>query len=201
MATPGPANMIARHVTDDLIAFSGETTPQGEQSKLEVLNHVIDEALEDIDTQETNVEMLDDENDGVVQISINCNTLMLCHLLRLRSKFLLSRFVSTGTDSCANLGYVHTDVNSGKRFSCGELVDSSRPQYKMKVVFVQAHCADESFIALMLDLCSALRVSITKNQRLIAELEAFEQRGKALKPLDYMKEMVGRDSAVLGVLE
>nr|GEV11275.1 putative reverse transcriptase domain-containing protein [Tanacetum cinerariifolium] len=45
------------------------------------------------------------------------------------------------------------------------------------------------------------RVSITKNRRLIAELEALGQQGEALKPLDYMKEIVGRDSTTLGVLE
>ncbi|GJT50069.1 hypothetical protein Tco_0976226 [Tanacetum coccineum] len=27
VAAPGPANMVARHVTDDLIVFSGETAP------------------------------------------------------------------------------------------------------------------------------------------------------------------------------
>ncbi|GKB29479.1 hypothetical protein Tco_0868880, partial [Tanacetum coccineum] len=54
-----------------------------------------------------------------------------------------------------------------------EVADSSRLQDKMKVVFVQAR----------------------------AELEALGQRGEALKPLDYMKEMVGRDSVTLGVLE
>ncbi|GJW77269.1 hypothetical protein Tco_0138951 [Tanacetum coccineum] len=120
MAAPGPANMIARRVTNDLIAFSGETAPRrymksfltqkiaescrfvnrmhdeadtlrecvtqltdviaklqampdqdevhdtllatkdakrSEQSKVDVLNDVIAEALEDIDTQETNVEI------------------------------------------------------------------------------------------------------------------------------------------------
>ncbi|GKA91865.1 hypothetical protein Tco_0813790 [Tanacetum coccineum] len=82
-----------------------------------------------------------------------------------------------------------------------EVADSSRLQDKMKIVFMQARGSDESFIALMRDLCSALRVSIAKNRRLIAELEALGQRAEALKPLDYMKEIVGRDSATLGVLE
>nr|GEU86775.1 hypothetical protein [Tanacetum cinerariifolium] len=45
------------------------------------------------------------------------------------------------------------------------------------------------------------KVSIAKNRRLIAELEALGQRSEALKPLDYMKEIVGRDAATLGVLE
>ncbi|GJU90263.1 hypothetical protein Tco_1302686 [Tanacetum coccineum] len=82
-----------------------------------------------------------------------------------------------------------------------EVADSSRLQDKMKIVFMQARGSDEYFIALMCDLCSALRVSIAKNQRLIAELKALGQWAEALKPLDYMKEIVGRDSAMLGVLE
>ncbi|GJY81456.1 hypothetical protein Tco_0494207 [Tanacetum coccineum] len=82
-----------------------------------------------------------------------------------------------------------------------KLVDSSRLQDKMKIIFMQARGSDESFIALMRDLCSALRLSIAKNWTLIAELEALGQRAEALKPLDYMKEIVGRDSATLGVLE
>ncbi|GKB25859.1 hypothetical protein Tco_0865260 [Tanacetum coccineum] len=64
-----------------------------------------------------------------------------------------------------------------------------------------ARGSNESFIALMRDLCSALRVSIAKNRRLIAKLEALGQRAEALKPLDYINEIVGRDSATLGVLE
>nr|GEZ52963.1 hypothetical protein [Tanacetum cinerariifolium] len=82
-----------------------------------------------------------------------------------------------------------------------EVANSSRLQDKMKAVFVQAYGADESFIALIRDLCSALRVSISKNQRLIAELDALGQPLEASKPLDYMKEMVVRDFATLGVLE
>ncbi|GJS05277.1 hypothetical protein Tco_0321785 [Tanacetum coccineum] len=82
-----------------------------------------------------------------------------------------------------------------------EVANSSRLQDKMKVVFVQARGADESFIALMCDLCSTLRVSIAKNRRLIAELEALGQRAEAVKPFDYMKEMVVHDFAMLGVLE
>ncbi|GJU63953.1 hypothetical protein Tco_1245788 [Tanacetum coccineum] len=45
------------------------------------------------------------------------------------------------------------------------------------------------------------KVSITKDRRLIAELEALGQRADALKPLEYMREMVARDSARVGILE
>ncbi|GKD26783.1 hypothetical protein Tco_1232997, partial [Tanacetum coccineum] len=82
-----------------------------------------------------------------------------------------------------------------------EVAGSSRLQDKMQIVFMQARGSDDSFIVLMCDLCSALRVSIAKNRRLIAELEALGQRAEALKPVDYMKEIVARDAAMLGVLE
>nr|GEX23128.1 hypothetical protein [Tanacetum cinerariifolium] len=85
MAATGPGNVVARHVTDDLITFSGETAnfkqdqdevhdsllaakdvKRGEESKLLALHEVIAEALEEIESQGNNVEMLDDEhNDGV----------------------------------------------------------------------------------------------------------------------------------------
>ncbi|GKC77606.1 hypothetical protein Tco_1299102 [Tanacetum coccineum] len=123
-----PANIVARRVTEDLIAFSDETTvpkyikfflvqkiaesrlfinrmrdeaqtvrsciaqltaviielqamedqdefydsllaakdaKHGEDSKLMALNDVIAESLDDIETQEANVEILDPENNGV----------------------------------------------------------------------------------------------------------------------------------------
>nr|GEW14572.1 hypothetical protein [Tanacetum cinerariifolium] len=82
-----------------------------------------------------------------------------------------------------------------------EIADSSHLQDKIKVVFSRVSIEDESFIGLMHDLYSDLRLSLTKNQRLIAELEALGQRGDALKPLEYMREMVARDFVMLGVLE
>ncbi|GJW70173.1 hypothetical protein Tco_0127090 [Tanacetum coccineum] len=217
MAAPGPSNMIARCVTDDLIAFSGETAPRrymkyfltqklaesrrfvnhirdevdtlrdcvaqltavivelqampnqdkvhdslladkdakhSEQSKLVALNDVIAEALEDIETQETNVEILDDENDGVMSIRTwsSENGLAVIYIYTLSLKVLTMDAL-----------YILDKL--------AEVADSSRLQDKIKVVFVLAHGEDESFIALMRDLCSALR------------------------------EIVGRDSAMLGVLE
>ncbi|GJW00024.1 50S ribosomal protein L14, chloroplastic [Tanacetum coccineum] len=98
----GPANIIARRVTNDLIAFSGETAvprymryfldqkiiesrrfamenddevynsllavkdaKRGEESKLLALNDVIAEALDDIETLETDVEILGGDDNGV----------------------------------------------------------------------------------------------------------------------------------------
>ncbi|GJY93431.1 hypothetical protein Tco_0509213 [Tanacetum coccineum] len=99
MAGEGPANMITRRVTDDLISFNSETAPltfmkfflvqkvdespmedqeevhdsllaakdakRGEQAKLVALNDVIVEALDEIETLENNVVILDDTGDDV----------------------------------------------------------------------------------------------------------------------------------------
>nr|GEV07034.1 hypothetical protein [Tanacetum cinerariifolium] len=59
-----------------------------------------------------------------------------------------------------------------------EVADSSRLQNRMKVWMTNS-----------------------KNQRLIAELEALGERGNAVRCLDHMREIVARDSAKLGVLE
>nr|GEY25770.1 hypothetical protein [Tanacetum cinerariifolium] len=57
------------------------------------------------------------------------------------------------------------------------------------------------FIEALKELSSAFRVSIAKDCRLIAELEALRERGDALKPLEYMREMVARDVARVRILE
>nr|GEU84933.1 hypothetical protein [Tanacetum cinerariifolium] len=72
---------------------------------------------------------------------------------------------------------------------------------KMKVVFSRARDLNESFIELLRERCSAIRVSITKDRRLSDELEALGQRADVLKYLEYMREMVARDSARVGILE
>nr|GFD21505.1 hypothetical protein [Tanacetum cinerariifolium] len=102
MAAPGRANNVARRVSDDLIAFNGETevprymrfffdqkiaesrrfaienedevynsllaakdAKHGEESNLLALNDVIAEALDDIETLETDVEILGGDDNGV----------------------------------------------------------------------------------------------------------------------------------------
>ncbi|GKE28670.1 hypothetical protein Tco_1444054, partial [Tanacetum coccineum] len=64
-----------------------------------------------------------------------------------------------------------------------EVAGSSLLEDKMKVVFSRARECDEGFIEALKELSSAFR------------------RGDALKPLEYMREMVARDSARVKVLE
>ncbi|GJU56650.1 hypothetical protein Tco_1234416 [Tanacetum coccineum] len=58
-----------------------------------------------------------------------------------------------------------------------EVVGSDRLQNKMKIVFTRTHNEDGCFIRIVRDLCCSLR------------------------SLGYLREMVGRDSDMLGVLE
>ncbi|GJT91611.1 hypothetical protein Tco_1080456 [Tanacetum coccineum] len=51
------------------------------------------------------------------------------------------------------------------------------------------------------DRYAGLRMSISKNQRLITKLEALGERGDAVRYVDYIREIISRDSAKLGALE
>ncbi|GJX05547.1 zinc finger, CCHC-type containing protein [Tanacetum coccineum] len=82
-----------------------------------------------------------------------------------------------------------------------EVDGSSRLQDRMNLVFSGVRSEDESFIGIMRDLCFGFRIRLNKNQWLIAELEALGQRGDALRSLDYLREMVARDSGMLSVLD
>ncbi|GJW53578.1 hypothetical protein Tco_0097663 [Tanacetum coccineum] len=230
MAANGPGNVVARRVTDDLIAFSGETAvlkymkfflvqkvaetrrfmnrmrdeadairsciaqmtdviaelqamedqdevhdsllaakdaKRGEESKLLALHEVIAEALEEIESQGNNVEILDGvdlHNDmrlcpyggGVLEMS-------MLWFLTMAALYILDKL--------------------------SEVANSSWPEDKMKVMFSRAWDSDESFIDLLRKLCYAIWVSITKDRRLIVELEVLGQRADVLKPLEYMREI------------
>ncbi|GKE30003.1 hypothetical protein Tco_1445387 [Tanacetum coccineum] len=82
-----------------------------------------------------------------------------------------------------------------------EVADSSRPHDRMKVWFVQKHGEEEAFARFLRDQCDGLRMTNSKNQRLIAELEALGERGDAMRCLDHMREIVARDSTKHEVLE
>ncbi|GKD16274.1 hypothetical protein Tco_1205432 [Tanacetum coccineum] len=60
---------------------------------------------------------------------------------------------------------------------------------------------DQSFAGLMRDLCFELKITMHKNKRLIAELEALGELGDAVTSLNHIREIVARESAKLVVLE
>nr|GEY59500.1 hypothetical protein [Tanacetum cinerariifolium] len=82
-----------------------------------------------------------------------------------------------------------------------EVVVSPRLGDKMKYVFGHSRSEDESLGSLMRNLCSALRVSLSNKQRLVAELEALGELEGATKSLEHMRVIVGHDAVPLGELE
>ncbi|GJU47523.1 hypothetical protein Tco_1204789 [Tanacetum coccineum] len=79
-----------------------------------------------------------------------------------------------------------------------EVADSSHLQDRMKVWFIQACTEDKGFFGFLRDRCAGLRMTLSKNCRLIAELEALGERMDAVRCLDHMREIVARDSGKLG---
>nr|GEV95170.1 reverse transcriptase domain-containing protein [Tanacetum cinerariifolium] len=159
---------------DDKLHFIEEPVEiMDRESKLLALHGVTAEALEDIESQGQNMAMLDGNND--CQAEQLLFTWMPPEFLTMAALYILDKL-----SKVANL---------------------SRLEDKIKVMFSRARDSDESFIELLHELCFAIRVSIIKDRRLIAELEALGQRADVLKSLEYMREMVARDCATVGILE
>nr|GEY30401.1 hypothetical protein [Tanacetum cinerariifolium] len=71
---------------------------------------------------------------------------------------------------------------------------------RIKVWFVQAHTEDEAFAEFLCDHCAGLKMTLSKNHRLIAELETLGGWGD-VRCLDYMREIVALESRNLRILE
>ncbi|GJZ04098.1 hypothetical protein Tco_0537373 [Tanacetum coccineum] len=82
-----------------------------------------------------------------------------------------------------------------------EVADSSRLQDRMKVWFVQKRAEEEAFAWFLCDRFACLRMSMSKDQRLISELKALGEWGDVVRCLDHVKEIVTRESTKLGVLK
>ncbi|GJY31542.1 hypothetical protein Tco_0415037 [Tanacetum coccineum] len=82
-----------------------------------------------------------------------------------------------------------------------EDANSFRLQDKMKSWFTRALTEEQSFSVVICDFCFELRVSLSQNRRLIAELGALGKWGDALTALEALREIVARDVVKLGVLE
>nr|GFC28255.1 hypothetical protein [Tanacetum cinerariifolium] len=71
----------------------------------------------------------------------------------------------------------------------------------MKYVFGHLYGEDELFAGLMRDLYFSLRISLSKKQRLVAELEAVGEVEGATKSLEHIRVIVDRDPGMLEELE
>ncbi|GJX18137.1 GPCR kinase [Tanacetum coccineum] len=66
---------------------------------------------------------------------------------------------------------------------------------------IKGHDEEKAFVGFLHDQCAGLRMTNSKNQRLVAELEALGEQGDVVKCLDHMREIVAIDHAKLRVLE
>nr|GEV80196.1 hypothetical protein [Tanacetum cinerariifolium] len=146
MESTGPGNVIARRVTDDLVAFSGETA---------VPKYMKFFLVQKVAETRRFVNRMREEADAI-RSCIAQKTAVIAELQAMEDKMM-----------CMIACWLLRMLSVVKRVSYW-------------------HC---------------MRVSITKDQRLIAELEALGQRADVLKSLEYMRDMVARDSARVGILE
>nr|GEY19687.1 hypothetical protein [Tanacetum cinerariifolium] len=239
MAGEGVQNMVSRRVTDDLIIFSGETSPsrdyiaqlnavvaefeamknkeevhdswlaakdarRGEQGRLDGLNEVIDDALEEIEKLKINVEILKGAADmGSIWVcvllfgawqSVKALKLRL-FICKMGCRVVYNSYIFSFT----TLIGIH-----GAFFildQLAEIAESLSLGDKMKYVFERSHGKDESLSRIMVDLCIAYRVSLGKKRKLIAELEAAGKVDGAAKCLEHIKVIVARDAVTLGDLQ
>ncbi|GKB11291.1 hypothetical protein Tco_0845214 [Tanacetum coccineum] len=213
MAAPGPANFVARRVVDDLIDFSGEAVVpkfmklffvqqfadiHGFASRMRKEVYIARNNIAQLTALVAEIKAMGDQEEVF-------DTLMCLRddIWKENTKLLELNGVIVQAKERIAMKEEHVKVMeaAGDDVFRMLILNGSVGQDKMKVLFSRARNEDESFIGLMRELCSGLRLSLNKNQRLIAELEALGQRRDALRCLEYMREMVVRDSAMLGVLE
>ncbi|GJT01084.1 hypothetical protein Tco_0822253 [Tanacetum coccineum] len=124
-------------------------------------------------------------NASLDELSIQGFSLIGCIVMVLMLLRLISYFVAT-------------------EFLIATLTEQAESIYlkdKMKFWFTRARSEDQAFVVLMRAVCLELKIKIHKTQRLIAELEALGEVGDAVTSLNHMREIVGRESAKLAVLE
>nr|GEU31593.1 hypothetical protein [Tanacetum cinerariifolium] len=239
MAATRPGNVVARRVTDDLMAFSGETAipkymkfllVQKVAETRRLMNRMRDKAdairsciaqMTDVIVKLQAMEDQDEVHDSLLaakdaKCGEESKLLALHEFYNLGSSMPSDHELFSLMHECVVLEMC--DLVYGRQInSCriwfltmaalyildklSEVSNSSQLEDKMKVMFSRTWDSNESFIELLRELYSAISVTISKDRRLIAELEALGQRADVLKSLEYMMEMVAWDSEMVGVLE
>ncbi|GKB48809.1 hypothetical protein Tco_0899562 [Tanacetum coccineum] len=178
MAAPAPLNVVSRCVTDDLITYSGETAVP------RYMKFFLDQKI---------AESPMGDEDEVYDSLLAAKDCKRCE----ESKLVALNDVIAETLNDIDTQVVNVEILDG----FAEVAESSRLPDKMNVVFNRARSEEKSFVGLMQDLCFSLRISLSKNRRLVAELEALVEKVDSAKPLEQMREIVARDSVTLGDLE
>ncbi|GJW72907.1 hypothetical protein Tco_0132277 [Tanacetum coccineum] len=82
-----------------------------------------------------------------------------------------------------------------------EQPESTYLKDKIKFWFIRVCNEDPAFVVLMRDVCFELKIKMHKTRRLTVELAALGEVGDAVTSLNHMREIVGRESAKLAILE
>nr|GEW31428.1 hypothetical protein [Tanacetum cinerariifolium] len=170
--------MIARRVTDDLIIFSGDTAPRRLETDMMVQSWKWVNLI------------------YIYILSLKVLTMVALYILDKLAEFSDSSRLQDKMKALGQQGEALKPLDYMK-----EIVGrDSTTLGVLEQLLVGTHAGmrlKASYVAGWKNKSRVSWVSITKNQTLIARLEALGQHGEALKPLDYMKKMVGRDSATL----
>ncbi|GKB60499.1 hypothetical protein Tco_0916685, partial [Tanacetum coccineum] len=189
MAAPGAGNQVARRVIDDLVDFSGKTSVQGymrffkaqQLSEIRLFGEVFDTLIglrDDRHVEETKLAGLNDlitqgEEEIEIKDAYCAAEYGICH----------AQFVAVYTYVTVAI-YVKFPLGRLKAPKSSEVAESPRLEDKMKYVFGRSRGENESVAKLVRDLCFALRFSLSKKRRPVAELEALGEREGAAKPFE-----------------
>nr|GEW64052.1 hypothetical protein [Tanacetum cinerariifolium] len=194
MASEGVQNMVARRVTDDYIIFNEETSP----SRLDRLNEVIDDALEEIEKLETIWKAvygcvfccleLGEEVDGVAKCLEHMKVIVARDVVTLgdletvwahcqvgkslKAGFMADMKCKSSRSLVVDFQYMGVCFVVWNLAKLAEIAESPRLGDKIKYVFERSRGEDKYLSRMIVDLYVAYRVSLGKKRRLIAELEA-----------------------------
>ncbi|GKA46291.1 hypothetical protein Tco_0739174 [Tanacetum coccineum] len=197
MAAPGPQNIVARRVTDDLIAFSGETTiPRYMKfflvQKLAESRRFVNRMLDEVETVRGCIGQLTavvaepqamDDQDEVH------DSLLAAKDAKRGKKSKVTTLNEVIAEALADIEILEMNV---------EILDGENNVVDLECI---TYLEEASLEALMRDVCCLLWVSLSKKRRLAAELEALREQGDAVRALENMKEIVSHDSVTLADLE
>nr|GEU42612.1 hypothetical protein [Tanacetum cinerariifolium] len=208
MACSGTTNVIARRAIDEIAEFNEETeTPK--YMKVFILQEIA-EARRFIRVQREEAQSVANDVTFLFYIMLwlleasNVSVFMCTGLLRSRVAEYGARyaqFVAVHTTYTLEMEPIvkHDWSITLATSLCAALFGIFKD--KMKYVFGRSCGEDDSFAKLMHDLCLALRISLSKKRRLVAELEALGEREGAAKPLKHMRYIFACDDVTLGELE
>nr|GEW64335.1 hypothetical protein [Tanacetum cinerariifolium] len=209
MAASGPANIVARCVTDALIAFSGETTVPKYMKfflvqKIAESRHFVNPMKDQDEVHDSLLAAKDAKRGEEIKLSTLNDVIaeVLDDIETLETD--VEIFGGENNGGFRSLVVEVCLLSMGPFFildKLTEVADSSRLTDKINVVFDQAHKEEASFAVLMCDVCCSLWVSLSKKRRLAAELEALEEQGDVVRALENIKEIVARDSMMLANVE